>query len=157
MSEKNLHSWTFVTNTNPNRNKSWYIWAFIIAGLLILYSILTANFLFGLIIIIAAILMFIYHHKEEKEVEFQISPQGITLDNKNYDFSNIENFWIVYNPPSIKNLYFKLKSSLVDNLIIPLNNENPVEIRKTLKKYLEEDLEKDTESDMEALSRFLKL
>jgi hypothetical protein len=40
---------------------------------------------------------------------------------------------------------------------IPLENQNPLDIRKLLTEYLEEDLDKEDEPISEGLSRWLKL
>jgi len=155
--QNQLHSWTFPEYTNPDRNKKWYIWASIIFFFLLIYSILTANFLFGLIIIMVTILMFAYHHKKEETIEFSILNSGVQINNQVINFNEIKKFWIVYEPPAVKNLYFTTKSLVKPNIVIPLQNENPLKIRETLKKYLEEDLEQEGESTAEALERILKI
>ena len=157
MPNKTLVEWSFPEYTNPDRKKGWYVWAIIIFVLLLLYAVLSANFLFGLIIIITAIILFIYHYKESLEVSFSIAPQGIIINNRTYSFKDFKKFWLVYEPPAVKNLYFQPKSSLKPTMIIPLQNENPVKIRKILKEYLEEDLEKEGEGTVEALERVLKI
>ena len=154
---KNLISWEFPEFKPKERKKGWYIWATIILILLIFYSIASANFLFGLIIIMAVIIMFVNSHKENSEIKFKITPKGIELDNKKYSFKELKDFWIIYEPPIIKNLYINFKSSIKPTLIIPLEKENPVKVRKILKEYLEEDLEKESESTTEILERILKL
>ena len=72
------------------------------------------------------------------------------------DSNEIKKFWIIYEPPAIKNLHLEVKSVFKPNLIIPLQNQNPVEVRKFLKEHLEEDLEQESESTIEALKRVLK-
>lgn len=152
-----LHSWTFREYVNPDRKGSWYLWAGLIFAILLLYAVLTANFLFGLIIIMATVIMFVYHHKQETEVKISIQTGGILIDDKLYDFKDFKNFWLVYEPPLIKKLYFAPKSSLKPTLVIPLQNENPVKVRQIIKEHLDEDLAKEGESTLEALERILKL
>lgn len=150
-------SWDFPTYVNPDRNKKWYFFATIIFLALLLFSILTANFLFALIVIIATVLMFIYHHKDEEKIEFKISIKGIDINDQHYDFSELKNFWLIYEPPAVKNLYIKTKSFTKPNLVIPLQNQDPNEVRKFLKEYLEEDLAKEGEETLQVLERILKL
>ncbi len=154
---KNLISWNFPEYTTPERTKSWYIFAILFFIALLLYSVFTANFLFGLIIIMLVIIMFILHNKEPLEINFEITKDGIKIDDQKYDFSSIENFWLIYDPPQVKNLYFKFKSTFKPTLIIPLLNQNPLKTREILKEYLLEDLDKESESTTEALARVLKL
>ncbi|MFC1622587.1 hypothetical protein ACFL1Y_01155 [Patescibacteria group bacterium] len=154
---KTSHAWSFPEYVNPPRDKKWYIIATLIFLGLLLYSVLTANFLFGLIIIIATIILFIYHHKQEVEIKISLEHDGIRIENNLYKYNEFKKFWLVYDPPAVKNLYLELKVTFKPNIIVPLQNENPVEIRKFLKQYLEEDLEKEDEDTVEALERVLKL
>ena len=157
MKKEILISWEFPEYTVPKRKKSWYVWAILSFTLLLLYAVLTANFLFGLIIIMTTIILFLYHHKEPLNVRFVITPDGISIDDKNYSFKELKKFWLIYEPPEVKNLYFEFKSSFKPMLVIPLLDQNPIKVRKILKGYLEEDLEKESESTIEALARVLKI
>jgi len=78
------------------------------------------------------------------------------MSDRLYVWPEIDNFWFVYEPP-IKNLYLTFKSRLKPNLTIPLNQENPLQIRKFLSQYLKEDLDKEGEPTADALGRLLKL
>ncbi len=155
--QKALISWSFPEYTIPDRKKSWYVWAAIIFIALLLYAVLTANFLFGLIIIMITIIMFIYHQRESSLIQFAVTPRGIGLGARFYEFNELKKFWLVYDPPAVKNLYLDFKSSIKPTLVVPLQNQNPVRVRKILKEYLEEDLNKEGEGALEALERVLKL
>ena len=157
MPNKILANWVFPEYATPERKRGWYVWAIIIFVFLLAYSILTANFLFGLIVIIVAIILIVHQQKQTLDIKFFISPRGISINDRFYEFKDLKNFWLVYEPPAIKNLYFKPKSNMRPTLIIPLQNENPVKIRKILKEYLDEDLDKENEGLTEALERVLKI
>ena len=154
---KTTISWEFPKFKKIERKKGWYIWTTIIFILLIFYSIISANFLFGLIIILAGIIIFLNYHKEDSNINFSITQKGVELENKFYSFKEIKNFWIIYEPPVIKNLYLDFKTPFKPALSIPLEKTNPVKIRKLLKEHIEEDLEKESESTIESLERILKL
>jgi len=154
---KTLISWKFPEHTTPNRSKKWYIWTTLFFLAMLLYAVLTANFLFGLIIIMLVIIMFILHNKEPLEIEFKITQNGIEINNEKYSFKDLENFWVVYEPPHVKNLYFKFKASFKPTLIIPLLDKNPIKVREILKEYLLEDLDKESESNVESLARVFKI
>ena len=157
MSKKEIISWSFPEYAVPQRKKTWYIWAVIAFIALLLYAILTANFLFGLIIIMVTIILFIYHHKEPLEIQFIINRDGIEVGNKTYNFKELKKFWLIYEPPEVKNLYIDFKSTIKPTLVIPLLGQNPLQVRKILKEHLDEDLEKESESTSEALARVLKI
>ena len=101
--------------------------------------------------------MFILHNKEPLEIEFKITQNGIEINNEKYSFKDLENFWVVYEPPHVKNLYFKFKASFKPTLIIPLLDKNPIKVREILKEYLLEDLDKESESNVESLARVFKI
>ncbi|HPI66992.1 MAG TPA: hypothetical protein PKZ16_00355 [bacterium] len=150
-------SWSFPDYQKPNRGRQWYIWTAIFFFGMLAYAILTANFLFGLIIIMVAVIIFINNNKKTEKIFFTISPDGLEIQGRHYAFKEIKNFWLLYEPPEVKNLYFSFKSSLKPTLSVPLINQNPLLIRNFLKKYLAEDLEKENESTSEALARVLKI
>lgn len=156
-SEQNNLSWNFLEYTPHQRQKSWYVIASFIFLAFLAYAILTANFLFGLIIIMVAILIFVNHNKEPEELTFSIVQNGIMVDDRLYRFKEIKKFWLLYEPPEVKNIYFEFKSGLTPVLMIPLNDQNPLVIRKILKENLVEDLEKENESTADALARYFKL
>jgi hypothetical protein len=157
MSNTTLVSWTFPEYTQHQRKKGWYVWATLIFLALLAYAIFSANFLFGLILILVVIILFTYHHREPLEINFEISGDGILIGERQFDYKDFKKFWLVYEPPAIKNLYLEQTSPFKPVIVIPLQNENPVKVRKFLKEVLTEDLEKESESTTEALGRIFKI
>lgn len=150
-------SWSFPDYQKPARSRQWYIWTSILFFAMLAYAIFTANFLFGLIIIMAAVILFINNNKKPAEIKLTLSIDGVDIQSHHYDFKEIEKFWLLYEPPEVKNLYLSFKSSLRPTLSIPLLNQNPLIVRNFLKNHLTEDLAKENESTSEALARVLKL
>ena len=154
---KELAKWDFAEYTKPERGKSWYFWFFAIVILLLIYSLTTVNFLFAVIIIIAAIILLMRGRNEPSQINFAITEDGIEIENKFHEYDAIRNFYIIYKPPEIKNLYIEFKSVTKPRLIIPLGNQNPLKIREILTKYIDENLEKEEEPASEAFRKVLKL
>lgn len=150
-------SWSVPEYQQYTRDKKWYAIAGIIALLLLIYSVFSANFLFGIIIIIAAVTIFYMDHNKPEDIEFMITSKGIVIGDKFYEYVELVNFYIIYEPPEIKNLFFEFRNIIKPRINIPLGDHNPVELRKLLKKYLEEDLEKQGEPISETLGKFFKL
>ncbi len=149
--------WTFQEYIKHNRGRAWYIWAIIIGGAIIVHSLLTGNWLFALIIIMISIIMVINHQQEPRQMKFEINHQGVKLGDKEYEYNEISKFWIIYQPPHVKNLYFDFKSPFRPKLSIPLEKENPVHVKSFLHQYLEEDLDQGQEPFSESLERILKI
>jgi len=154
---KVLVEWTFPEYVQYERSKKWYIWAGVIMGLLLIYTIFTLNFLFAVIIILFGIILFTQNKKSPHDVDFRIYEDGIQVSSKFYKFREIGNFWLIYDPPDTKNLYLSFKSKVRPILTIPLQKKNPVQIRRILLEHVDEDLDKEEESFAEILGRRLKI
>ena len=151
-----LFKWSFPEFERHQREQGWYVGAAVIVVLLIIYSIWAANFLFGLITIITALTVLLFHNSDNI-VKFKITEDGLFVNNKFFDYKEINNFYIIYEPPQVKMLYFEPKSIFNPRIPIPLEDQDPVKIREVLRRYLQEDLEKENEPTSDQMSRWLKL
>ena len=152
-----LAAWGFPEYSKIERNKSWYISFVIITIGILIYSYFTKNPLFAIIIILFTVIYTISERKEPEEIQIGILEDGLIINNKFIIYKEIKNFYIIYHPPTVKNLYIQYKSQLRPRLAIPLENQNPVEIRDLLLRYIDEDLEKEDVPTSEGISRLLKL
>lgn len=150
-------SWEFPEYVKHDRQRGWYIWMGTFALFIVIYSLFTANYLFALLVVMFGIVFIINHRQEPHQIKFKIDHQAIRLGDKSYNYKDIDKFWIIYQPPHIKNLYFEFKSSLRPKLSIPLEKQDPLEIKSFLRQYLEEDLEQDQESLTDTLGRVFKI
>ena len=154
---KILAKWNFPEFTKYERSKAWYLFMTLLVVLLLVYSVITVNFLFAVIIIIASITYLLIFRHNPEYVTFSITEDGLEDDERFFPFEAIKSFYIIYQPPEVKTLFFEFKSLIKPRLAIPLENQNPMEIRKILLKYLEEDIEKEDEPFSEGLGRMFKL
>ena len=112
--------------------------------------------MFGLITLITALIILLFHQTNGK-VEFQITEDGILVNQRFYEYKTLKNFYIIYEPPEVKTLYFEPKSIFSPRVPIDLGSQDPVKIREILKQYLAEDLERENEPLSDQTSRLLKL
>lgn len=149
--------WTYPEFNKHQRGAWWYV-AFIgVSGAILTYSILNGNFLLAIVIILFGFIMLNYHRHEPNEVPFQIRAKGIRIGSKFILYTSLQNFWIVYEPPQIKTLYFMRKERLHTEVSIPLIEANPIQIRDFLGTLISEDLSKETETSNDSLGRILKI
>src|SRR3990167_355182 len=141
---KILCEWSFMDAPQYKRTVGWYFFMIAVFGSLAIYSIVVDNFIFLFLIILFVLVIFISHRNASK-MEFKITQDGIMVGNKFYPYKDIEKFWIIYQPPYAKTLYFHIKSFFNPRLPIPLEQQNPVHIRKILLDYIPEDLEQENE------------
>ena len=149
-------SWEFSEFERPQRLRSWYIGAAIIGVALIVYSIITNNLLFALIVLMLGFILIVREYTEPGRVFFGIFEDGIILGKRFYPYKELAEFYIIYEPPRVKRLYVKPKFGTF-KLSIPIFEQDPVAIRDILLKYLKEDTESEYESIGDSLEQILKL
>jgi|WetSurMetagenome_2_1015567.scaffolds.fasta_scaffold140601_2 hypothetical protein len=152
-----IFQWVVKEYEKHERGKKWYIIAGLLAAALLVCAVLTGNYLFTLIIALAFIILFLQDLQQPIEVPFAIAETGIIVGNKFYSFSDFTNFWLIYNPPEVKNIYFLSNNLIKHRLQIPLMDNDPRPIRDYLAKFIKEDLEQEEEPLSDRLGRVLKL
>lgn len=152
-----IFEWLFKEYEQYDRSKRWYIIVLILGIAMVAYALFTANYLFALVIILFGIVMYLHEMQAPMDVYFGITETGVILGKKFYKFSELEGFWIIYNPPDVKNLYFRLKNVVKFRIKIPLMDFDPNPIREYIKRYLIEESEQEEEPLSDRLARLLKI
>lgn len=148
-----LFQWTIKEYEDHERGKRWYVVMTILGLLLIAFGLLSGNFLFSLIIILFAIILYLQSHQSAPEVLISITDLGVLIGSRLYQYSELESFYIIYEPPQVKSLFFETNSWYRPRIQISLERMNPLEIRDTLLEFLDEDLEKEVEPFSEQFAR----
>lgn len=151
------HLWEVKEYEQHDRPWSWYVFMLSLGLFFVLYGMFTGNFLFSLVIILSGIIFFLQSKQSPQMVPIFISELGIGIGNKFYKYSELNSFYIIFRPHEIKMLYIETESTLSPLLRIPLDGNNPLEVRATLEKYLDEDYQKEEEPVSEAFVRGWKL
>jgi len=166
---KTHFSWSFSEFNQYERSKDWYIKVGLVVFGLLMYALLDPqislfapylrftgpNYLFGFLIILFSLLILMYHRNTDT-VEFKITEDGVLVNDKLHQYKDIKNFYIIYDPPTVKTLYFEPKSFFNPRIPINLTDQNPVAIRELLKQYLEENVDRENEPVSEQVSRLFK-
>ncbi len=140
-----LKEWTIQEYEKHSRGVLWYI---IMGGFglfFVIYGVVTNDFLFSLIIILFAVILFLQAHQEPKQILFQITELGVVVGSKFYSFTELESFFLIYNPPDVKTLFLEVKGTMKPMIRVPLLDMNPVEVKNVLRAYLPENFERETE------------
>lgn len=152
-----LMAWEIDEYAHHQRSKLWYIAGGVIGVLLIIYAIVTANFLFAVIVLMIAIITLISTFKKADRIPVIITTTGVVIGNNYYDYKFLKDFSIVYNPPDIKVLYLDFVSTWQPVIGIPLEETNPLEVREHLLPYCIENLQRTEESLTDVTRRLYKL
>lgn len=150
-------SWQFPEFVQYDRGRGWYLTAGLISLALIIWSVWTANFLFALGLIIIALIVALHENRDPLTVNFEINEDGIKLADKFFEYKEIKDFFIIYEPPAVKDLHFEFDSYLRPRLAIPLQDNDPVEVRAVLLRQLPENLSRQDEPLSDYLARKWKL
>jgi len=154
---KVLMEWVFPEHEKKERGPLWYLIGITVLAVTVVISFVSGNFLFAVFLILFALIIFLDIKRPTLEVDFKICEEGIVLGSRFYEWSEINNFSLVYRPPEVKNLYLELDKKLSPEISISLEEQDPVKVREILNDYLEEDLERKDESFFDRLSRWLKI
>ncbi|MFA5961129.1 MAG: hypothetical protein WC848_00385 [Parcubacteria group bacterium] len=134
-----------------NKRRLSYVALVLLA--IIVYATFTDNPIMAIVFVLIGIVAYMYSSKEPRILDFRIVPEGILAGNEIYEFENIHSFWIFYDPRYIKVISLHTRSYLTPFVHIPLENEDPVIIRRILLKYIPEI--KQDHNLAEMLERFL--
>ncbi|MBU0731869.1 hypothetical protein KKC88_03250 [Patescibacteria group bacterium] len=152
-----LMSWNVQEYNQHQRRPGWYVWMIILGIVMMIYAIWTFNFLFAVIIILVGVIIYLTTNSKPGRVKISVWEDGVELGDTFYPFKTIKKFWIIYEPPEVKNLYFEVDRVLRPEVSIELGKTNPIKLRGLLLDYLEEDLEQEDESANDFLGRKLKI
>lgn len=148
-----LMNWESREFIQYDRNPAWILVVYILASLILIYAIWTMNFLFAVLVVLFTIVIVIYTQRKPNILKVAVMKKGFKINDTLYTYEDdLENFWVLYNPPDLKVLNFKRRQSLLPALVIQLEDQNPLKIREMLLKFLPEDLTQD-EGTIDKISR----
>jgi hypothetical protein len=156
-SSQSSFTWACETYERHERGLVWYIVAGLVVGGLLVYSIATGNFLFGVLIIIATAILFLRHVQEPQKMTCAIDDQKISIGEKIYPFEKISLFWIIKNSVDEPTLYIEEQGGWHGILAIPLEQQDSEALRTHLRQYVVESLEYKYEPFFDSLFRSLKI
>ncbi|MBU2542650.1 hypothetical protein KJ785_03760 [Patescibacteria group bacterium] len=148
-----IHEWTIQEYDQHERGILWYIIIISLGLFLVTYSVFTSNFLFSFIIILFFIIIFLQSNQKPIQIPFKITDLGIIVGKRFYNYSEFDNFYIIYKPPYTKTLFLDTKSIFHPAIRIPLLDVNPIEIKHSLREFLSEDFEKEEEPLSDSAAR----
>lgn len=148
--------WDFPEYDQYVRPRRWYVVMGSLAGLLALTALLSRNFLFLVIILLAAFVLFAREARPPRPVRIDLTDRGVSVGRDFTTYQDLESFWIIYDPPEVKKLYLAGRGALRPPLGVPLTDRNPVKVREILRQYLKEDLDRE-EPPADQVSRNLRI
>jgi hypothetical protein len=154
---RSLVAWEADEYPRQQRSARWYAIMGAIALACIIYAVLTANFLFAVIILMIGIITLLTSFQEPERIQIIITTTGIVIGDNYFEYRSVKDFSIVYQPPEVKTLYMTFKSVLQPLLVVPLEDADPNVVRDSLLPYCIEDLARTQERLTDTLRRVYKL
>lgn len=152
-----LHEWVIKEYIQYDHPRAWYIIMGVFGLFFLAYSIVSGNLLFAAIIILSAIILFMQSKQSPVDVGIAVTDAGVVVGHRFYPYKELEDFFIVYQPPEVKMLYIDTKSPLRPLLRLPLGDKNPIQIRADLRQFLTENLDKEEEPLSDKFGRWWQI
>ncbi len=148
--------WTVPSRMVHERGFRWYLVATVLALALLVYSVFTANFLFGVMIILIALIVIINDAKPVKDLVVAVSNKGLVVGNQIYRYTIFESFYILYEPPRLQKLVLE-RGGIRGELTFDIVNQDPVAVRELLLQVIPENLEREDEPLADLFQKWFKL
>lgn len=152
-----LISWETWDYPPVERSRTWYVIASILGAAMLVYAIVTANYLFAIILLMIGVILLMNGLRHPKRVEIHITNLGIVIGDTFHDYKDIKDFALVYEPPIVKNLYIDFNSVLRPLISISLEDIDPNLVREALLPFAFENLQREDEALTDILRRVYKL
>jgi hypothetical protein len=149
--------WTVHEYEQHERNRRWHIVVSGLAVLFVVYGMMSSNFLFTLIVILAGIILFLQSTSKPIEVPVAITEVGIIIGRRFYAYDEFQSFYIVFVPNVSKTLYLETKGFLSPRITLPIEDIDAIELRQSLIEFIVEDFEKEKEPFSEQMRKLWKL
>ncbi len=139
------------------RSIVWFIAAGVVGAALLIYAIVSANYLFAIIVLMMGVIMLIDGLRHPDRIDIHITDAGVVVGDKYYSFNMIKDFSIIYEPPEVKLLYIDFNNVWQPLLVVPLEDVDPNAVRDSLLPYAFENLQREEETLTDTLRRLYKL
>lgn len=130
--------WSAYEHEHIERTSDWF-WALgIIAVCAALTSILFSNVLFAILILVATGVLILLAKRPPPFHEFEISERGIRISEEMHSYDEILSFWVDADTGGEPLLLVDTVKFMSPNLVIPLADVNPEQVRMFLRKFADE-------------------
>ncbi len=155
--DKAVFSWIAPEYLQHPKTVRWWVIAAIVLLVAIIIEAVVSNWtMLAATVTFAAVYVFMHEFRPPKHTKINISELGIKMGHRKIPYAKIEFFWIIYNPPHVKRLCLRLKDHFISDLVIELEDQDPLAIRDYLETQLVE-LVNVHEGFTDVLLRLLKL
>lgn len=136
---KAVFSWVAPEYHQHPKSVQWWVTAGVVLLIALILEAVSGNWTFLVATLVFALVYWYTEiHHPPRHTKIILSSIGVKIGHTVIPFNQIKNFWVIYNPPEVKKLYLRLRRYYLADLIIELENQDPLAIRKFLGEHLEE-------------------
>lgn len=153
-SKEILKQWLAEEFSYYEKSRAWFLVGGIFFFVIVGYFIIVKELITAITFLLLGVTVYLFSLKKPRNIECYITYHGITVDNATYPFTDIDSFWIFYEPPDFKVISLKHKKPYLPHIHIPLGDEDPMEVRQILMELLTETEQEEAFSDK--MARYLR-
>jgi hypothetical protein len=116
----------------------WFVLLTLAIVMIELYFLWTKSFFAFATFLLIFFVILLYSVKKPDNLSVRLDYKGVRINNKLYKFDDLQSFWIFYNPPGIKKIFFKRKGIISQSINISIGEQDPAALRSFLLDYLSE-------------------
>lgn len=120
------------------RGPAWYLVAAVIGVGIIAFGVLSQTITLTIAFLLFVAAYWLLHHREAKILEVAIAQHGIRIENEFIPFGEIQEFWIIYNPPFVADLKLRVNRKWQPIRTIHIFGQDPTELRDLLSPRVKE-------------------
>ena len=147
--------WTTPEYIHHEKDARWYLGAGLFLAIILVLALLSGNWSMALaFVVFAGVYHYLHTNHPPKEIRILISEMGISVGEMFFPFSHIQAFWIIYEH-GLRTLNLRVSNHFFSDIIIQLNDQDPVAVRHYLVSQIPE-WEGKSERLGDMILRFLK-
>lgn len=138
--QESLLEWQIPEYHKYPHGRRWYILAGLVVLFILVYSIWTRNYLFGVLTILTLLIIIMHEVKDPRMILFAVTDKGIIVDERLLPYVEVERFWFAKIPKSEDlYLYLDFKKLTRPRIAVPVEQERADVVRDVLAEFVEED------------------
>lgn len=120
------------------RGPLWYIVAAVIGVGIIALGVLSQTITLTIAFLLFVAVYWLLHCREAKILEVAITQYGIRIEDEFIPFGEIQEFWVIYNPPFVADLKLRVNRKWQPIRTIHIFGQDPTELQNLLSSRVKE-------------------
>ncbi len=145
-----LYSWEAPEFEKQEKTIFWDLGIFLFGAIILVVALFRAEFILGLLSILATLSLWILGKREPRIVKFALRKDGLQVDDLLYHYSNLKSFWIFDESLGVNELVVRSSRVFLPLIHIHLHKQDAKHIKAILSQHLKEQEEQYPASEMVA-------